>query len=154
MKQVNISDLKLLEILNRVPFFNKFTVDERKTFLASSLSFLCCRAGENIIKEGDSQTDFFIMLSGTASVLVNFAQDEVAVVKAGYFFGEWAFIMNKPHSATIKAQSEVFVLRLNQITLRRFPASVREKIKDQIINGMAMRLSDMNDKFILGQGQN
>jgi CRP/FNR family cyclic AMP-dependent transcriptional regulator len=149
LKRIPIIDLKLLEILNRIPFFNKFTVNEREVFLAGSLTFLHCRANENIIKEGDSSTDFYIMLVGSADVLVNFSQDKVAEVKAGYFLGEGAFIMNRPHSATIKATSEVFVLRLDQSTLRRFPASVREKVKDQIIDGMAVRLADMNEKQII-----
>ena len=37
---------------------------------------------------------------------------------------------------------------LDQNALRRFPAIIREEIKDQIIAGMAMRLSDMNERFL------
>ena len=148
MKTIAISDLKLLEILNRIPFFKQFTVSERKAFFAASLSFLQCRDGENIISEGDENPLFYILLSGIAHVYVNFSQDRVATLKAGYFIGESAFVMNRPHSATVKADGECYVVRMDQQTLRRLPASVREKLKDQIINGMALRLSDMNMRSV------
>jgi CRP-like cAMP-binding protein len=148
MKQIKISDLKLLEFVNRVPFFKDFTVNERKAFFTASLAFLQCAKGENIISEGENQTDFFIMLSGSATVLANNGKDAVATIKAGYFIGEGAFIGSRPHSATIQTDSEAFVVKMDQKTLMRFPASIREKINDQIIKGMAVRLSDMNMRYL------
>jgi len=148
MKKVDVSDLKLLEILNRIPFFKKFSVSERKSFFSQSLSFLKCTANRNIIRQGDKETNFYIILSGTASVMIRDEQQEVATLGPSYFIGEGAFIMNRPRTATVIAKSDVLLVRLDQASLRRFPASVREKIKDQIIEGMAMRLADMNTRLL------
>jgi CRP-like cAMP-binding protein len=148
VKKIDISDLKLLEILNRVPFFKDFTVSERKAFFASSLTFMQCKENRNIIKKGDKETNFYIILSGHASVSLNNNLEEVALLDAGYFIGEGAFVMNRPRTATVLAKTDVLLLCLDQKSLRRFPASIREKIKDQIIEGMAMRLSDMNHRFL------
>lgn len=148
MRQIKISNLKLLEILNRIPFFNQFTLNERETFLTSSLVFLQCRSNEHLIREGDEDTSFYIILAGTARVLVDQGTKQVAVLGPGYFIGEGAFVMNRPRTATIKAQTEVFMVQLDQQSLKRFPASVREKLKDQIINGMALRLADMNEQLV------
>lgn len=148
MKKIDISDLKLLEILNRIPFFKEFTVSERKAFFTSSLSFMQCNENRLIIKKGDKETNFYIILSGHASVSLNVNLEEVALLEAGYFIGEGAFVMNRPRSATVIAKSDVLLLRLDQKSLLRFPASIREKIKDQIIEGMAMRLSDMNHRVL------
>lgn len=149
MKHIQVSDLKLTEILNRIPFFTKFSVEERKAFFTRNLEFLRCRPGELIIKEGEAQNGFFIVLSGRASVYLNNGLDKVAEVQGGYFIGEGAFINNSPHSASIKADIETYVLRLDRESLNRFPASIREKVKDQIIAGMAMRLRDMNIRWLL-----
>jgi CRP/FNR family cyclic AMP-dependent transcriptional regulator len=148
MKQIKISDLKLLEVLNRVPFFQQFTVNERKVFFASNLTFLQCLQDEDIIKQGEDPSGFYFILSGSATVSINFKRDDVATVKAGYFIGEGAFVMNRPHTATVTSNGETFVVRMNHDILRSFPVSVREKLKDQIINGMAMRLSDMNRQLL------
>ena len=148
MKKVDVSDLKLLEILNRIPFFKSFTLNERSAFLTQALSFQKCKAGKKIIKKGDQETNFYIILSGYANVIVNDNQPAVAKLGPGYFIGEGAFIMNRPRTASIVAETDVLVVSLNQESLRRFPASIRERIKDQIIEGMAMRLADMNDKIL------
>ncbi len=148
MKIIDVSDLKLLEILNRIPFFKSFTVSERKAFFANSLTFMKCKASRNIIKKDDKETNFYIILSGNASVSLNNISEEVAQLGPGYFIGEGAFVMNRPRSATVVASTDVLLVRLDQNALRRFPASIREKIKDQIIEGMAMRLSDMNQRLI------
>ena len=148
MKKIDVSELKLLEILNRIPFFRSFSVSERETFFASSLAFLKCEAERNIIKQGDKETNFYIILSGNARVILKNNKDEVALLGPGYFIGEGAFVNNKPRTATVIAKTDVLLVRLDQSSLRRFPVSIREKIKDQIIEGMAMRLSDMNDRFL------
>lgn len=152
MKPIKISDLKLLELLNRIPFFKHFSTNERTAFFASSLTFLQCRKGEDIIREGTNLTDFFILLSGSATVFINHGKDPVAKVSAGYFIGEGAFVMNRPRTATVRTDTETFVIKLDQAALKRFPASIREKLKDQIINGMAMRLTDMNTRSLIGDG--
>lgn len=149
MRKVPVNELKLIEFLNRVPFFNQFSVTERKVFFASNMDFLSCRPGELIIKQDDKDNDFYIVLSGRAGVYVNQGNDKVAEVRGGYFLGEGAFINNRPHSATIRCEVETYLLRLDQKTLLRFPASIREKLKDQIIEGMAMRLADMNVRTVL-----
>ena len=148
MKRIKISDFKLLQLLNRVPFFKLFSPNERAAFFAHSMNFLQCSEGEEIIKEGCEKNDFFIILAGSATVYINDGQDAVAKVEAGYFIGEGAFIASRPRTASVVADIETFVIRMDQTDLMRFPASVREKLKDQIINGMAMRIADMNSKSI------
>ena len=149
MKQIKISELKVTEFLNRIPFFKKFSVEERKAFFTRNLEFIQCRADEVILKEGDPQNGFFIVLSGRASVYLNEGNDKVGEVVGGYFLGEGAFVNNQPHTATIKTDVETYLLRLDKDTLTRFPSSIREKVKDQIIFGMAMRLRDMNLRSLL-----
>ena len=148
MKQIAVSDLKLLEILSRIPFFKKFSTNERAAFFANSLKFYLCKQNKFIINSGDKETNFYILLSGEAGVRVAESHNDIAILKAGYFIGEGAFINSRPRSASIVAKTDVMLVCLDQESLMRFPASVREKIKDQIIEGMALRLADMNIKYL------
>ncbi len=148
MKQIAVSDLKLKEILTRIPFFSLFSANERAAFFAQSLKFYLCKKDKYIINSGDKETNFYIILSGQASVRVKQDQQEVAILSAGYFIGEGAFVNSRPRSASIIAKTDVMLICLDQESLMRFPASIREKIKDQIIEGMALRLADMNLKYI------
>lgn len=148
MKNIEVNDLKLLEILNRIPFFKRFSPGERASFLASAVHFLKCPAGRHIIRKGEHETSFYIILAGEASVFVKKELHPVGVLKPGYFIGEGAFINNNPRSASVIANTPMVLIRLDQESLLRFPSSIREKIKDQIIEGMANRISDMNSKYL------
>lgn len=148
MKQVEIGELKAMEILTRIPFFRQFSANEKAAFFTQSVKFFLCKKNKLIINRGDHETNFYIILSGEANVLVEAEYRTVATLKSGYFIGEGAFINNKPRTATIVAQTDVMLLCLDQDSLMRFPASIREKIKDQIIEGLALRLSDMNTKYL------
>lgn len=148
MKPIEVNDLKLLEILNRVPFFKKFSPSERASFLASAIQFLKCPAGRYIIRKGERETSFYIILAGEASVVAQKDLPPVGVLKPGYFIGEGAFINNNPRSASVVAETPMVLIRLDQESLLRFPSSIREKIKDQIIEGMANRIADMNAKYL------
>lgn len=144
MKQLAIGELKTLEIINRIPFFKDFNVSERKSFISQNIVFLQCWAKQNLIHQGDKETSFYIILSGEAKVVVN--KNVVTKIGPGYFIGEGAFINSHPRTATVTAITDMLVLKLDQPALHQFPAVIREKIKDQIIAGMAMRLHDMNNK--------
>lgn len=69
MKQYQISDSKkVLEILNRVKFFNSFTSQEKKTLAQFYQCVASYGKGDFVIKEGDHDEVFYILLLGEVSV--------------------------------------------------------------------------------------
>jgi CRP-like cAMP-binding protein len=58
-------------------------------------------AGEVVVREGRNEHEFFVILAGTASVLR--ADEEVARLGAGQFFGETALLTGAPRNATVAA---------------------------------------------------
>jgi CRP-like cAMP-binding protein len=72
---------------------------------------------EVVFEQGDKGTVFYVVLEGTASVLINEA--EVAKITAGDFFGERALLKDEPRAATIKATS---VFETMSISREKFEA--------------------------------
>lgn len=84
------------------------------------------QAGEVIIEEGDSGTEFFILADGTAGVFKK-TQDggelyKVAILSGhmGAFFGESALLESDTRTATIRAETDCRCLILEKQDFDRF----------------------------------
>lgn len=146
MAQVeNYSPEKIVAMLNEVPFFAKFSTYEKKRVAGNHASFEHHRSGSQLIREGSTDTSFFILLTGSVSVV---KQGAVIInLGAGEFFGEMAFLTNAPRNTTVVAQDEVLAVRVDQELLKRLSAEIREKIKDQIINKLVERLNRTTERL-------
>ena len=65
-------------------------------------------AGEELLREGGRTGRFYVLIEGAVEVvktgvLINVVSDEGAV------FGEMSVLLNRPHTATVKAKSPVVV---------------------------------------------
>ena len=103
-----------IELLKRAPLFSGCSKSELRA-LASSADELDLRQGTVITREGRPGREFFVLISGTASVTKK--GEKVAELGAGDWFGEIALLTDTPRTATITATSPVDVL---VITDRRF----------------------------------
>jgi ATP-binding cassette subfamily B protein len=94
--------------------------------------------GEVIVREGDDADAFFVLVSGTArAVKTGDRGEEVALntIAAGESFGERGLIQSGPRTATVRASTEVEVLRLDRSVFRALIASnpdVAERLERQI----------------------
>jgi hypothetical protein len=76
---------------------------------------------EVVFEQGDKGTVFYVVLEGTASVLIDIDGDgdetEVAKITAGGYFGERALLKDEPRAATIQAQT---LFKVMSITRAKF----------------------------------
>jgi small-conductance mechanosensitive channel len=72
--------------------------------------------GERLIQEGDQSDSMFIMLRGTAAVLIaqNGTGVRVGVMRKGDCFGEFALLTGEPRSATVRAEHDCEVLEISK----------------------------------------
>jgi CRP/FNR family cyclic AMP-dependent transcriptional regulator len=97
---------------------------------------LIVHAGEILTKEGRIGREFFIILSGTASVTRG--GQVVNTLGAGDYFGELAAIDPGPRNATVTAVTDLDVLIIGP---REFGAmSEIPGFRDALLKGMARRL--------------
>ena len=98
-------------------FLQSFSPDEL-AFILEISSEENYPAGSTIFREGDTNSDLFLLIKGEADVDINVPTEDtevnIHVVPEGSVFGHFSFIDRQPRSATIKAKSDIRVLRISR----------------------------------------
>lgn len=98
------------------PIFDDMSLDEREEVL-SLFEHEHYPAGETILREGLSIQILWIIVSGQCSVIKSTGDGDdrvLAELEQGAVFGEMSFFCPAPHSASVRATTEVEVLRLSR----------------------------------------
>jgi cAMP-dependent protein kinase regulator len=124
----------LIARLPKVPIFSDLDRDAFETFI-QAVEVKLYEQGEAVVVEGDPGDSFFIIASGSAKVVKRGADlraVELAVLPAGAFFGEFAYLSGTPRTATVLAADSLEVLEVSRPVLDRlvgdFP-SVRQALE-------------------------
>ena len=96
-------------------------------------------AGKQVVTQGQSGREFFVLLSGEVSVTVD--GNEVAVLKDGEWFGELAIIDPAPRDATVTTLTPCELLVIDG---RRFLPLLEELpvLANKILVGLARRVRE------------
>ena len=153
----------ILEFIERLPFFQEFSDEEKAKLVNTSGIFEKYKDGETIISEGDSGSALFVVLTGSiritkstlAPVLdghISLQEPEeitIAELKAGSIFGEVSLISNRPRNTNALADSQqVVVMKITQEIIDKFNLVIQKKFQAQLILTLVQRLDDMNTKYI------
>lgn len=138
---------KLFEILGRITLFKELDDKERKLILTMPKAFEVFSAGEAIVREGEQEACFYVLLSGIANVYVN--GQELTTLLPPQFVGEVGFICNEPRIATVVAKEQVMAMRIDSAAFAKLPATIRERVKDKIIAGLVSRVKEGNQSLTL-----
>ena len=108
-----------LKTLHGMPLFAEFTEKELEgtVELLDKVEF---PVGERIVRQDEKGDCMFVLVEGSARVVHRRADKEVelAVLKAGDFFGELALVDSGPRSADVEALTPCTLLRIEQGALR------------------------------------
>jgi CRP/FNR family cyclic AMP-dependent transcriptional regulator len=103
------------------------------------------RAGETIVREGESGDCLYVIQSGEVEVIRerDGAEVQLAVLKESDFFGEGSLFDREKRSATVRALGEVRVLTVDKKTLLR---RIQEDptLAYRIIETMSHRVRDLD----------
>jgi len=75
------------------------------------------KSGDNLVTFGESGDSFYILVSGSADVLIpskNGPEQHLAVIPEGSVFGEMSFFDDQPRSATIRAREDGTAVRIDR----------------------------------------
>ena len=137
------------EFIERLPFFQEFSDDEKAKLVNTFGIF-------EKYKEGESEAALFVVLTGsiriTKSTLAPVQELEevtIAELKAGSIFGEISLISNRPRNSNALADSpQVVVMKITTEIIEKFNLRIQKKFQAQLILTLVQRLDDMNSKFI------
>jgi cAMP-dependent protein kinase regulator len=124
-------------LMKKIPLFRHCTRKELAE-IAAIADELDLNEGANLTTEGRSGREFFVIVEGTADVLMG--GKWVNSVRQGDFLGEISLVTGRPRTATVKATSPIRVL---VITARNFNRLLEQapEIQRKILLALAERLA-------------
>jgi eukaryotic-like serine/threonine-protein kinase len=130
-------------VLRRLKFFHEFSHAEIWEVLRAS-QWQTYSRGEEIVKEGEMDDRFYVILSGTCTVERHGVR--LGAIETGECFGEASYVPGAKRSATIRALEGVAVLKVSSTLLEQVSASCQLRFNRVFLRTMIMRLqaSDMD----------
>ncbi len=126
------------DAIGKVPLFVNLSKRDLKS-LAASMKERTFAAGTLITQAGETGFGFFIIDSGTASVIVGGAA--VRTLGAGDHFGEIALIDQGPRTATVKAETDLHCYGLTSWDFRPF-VQTHPDVAWALLETLAQRVRD------------
>ena len=139
-----ISRTENRDALRRLRFFDDFEDHHIDEFMKAS-SMLSFHAGDVIIKEGDVDNAFYIVVVG--NVNVSKAGKHMMTLNKGDVFGEIAFLTATRRTATVSAHSEVLVLKINANAMDEVSDDVQLRYYRVFCESLIYRLSITSAKL-------
>ncbi len=142
-----------LDVFAKVPLFHGFNESECRQVaeIAQCREFA---PGEVIISQGQSSQELWVLLEGKCDVTILTGEKNgppeavvLAVLKAYSHFGEMSFFHSAPHSASVRAQTHVKLLRImrgDYEELIQEGCRAAYKIAYNTVQGLAERLRAMD----------
>ncbi|MCP4605151.1 MAG: cyclic nucleotide-binding domain-containing protein [Proteobacteria bacterium] len=103
------------------------------------------KAGEVIVKEGDSPTELYEMISGSG--YVSLAGKEVGKISHGEIFGEVSFLTQRPRTATVMASNDCLVRVVDEKNFSKLLATNSHLILT-IAKTLAKRVVETNERLL------
>ncbi len=133
-----------VELLRRIPLFAKVEPPKLK-LLAFASERVTFEAGQELFHQGDVPDAAYIVIDGSAEVILETPNGRVTVAEIGRneLVGDMGVICDMPRTATVRAKSQLVTLKVSKDLLLRmiteFPAMAIE-----IMRVMAHRLEHTN----------
>jgi eukaryotic-like serine/threonine-protein kinase len=126
-------------LLKSVDFFQSFSRKEIEDVIRFG-SFIRYDHQQVILREGDTDTTFFVLLTGSVSVIKN--NRKIADLPRGACFGEMGAFTNTPRTAHVVAREQCIVLKLDLKVLERESGALRLKFYQVFIETLIHRLEE------------
>jgi len=130
--------------LRRLRFFHEFSHAEIWEVMRAS-TWSEYQAGEEIVKEGEMDDRFYILVSGECSVTRNGAV--VGRIDSGECFGETGYVKGARRTATIRAAAPVSVLKVSATLLEQVSAPCQLRFNRMFLATLITRLQSAEAKI-------
>ncbi len=136
-----------VEILRNIPMFAKIEPAKLK-LMAFSSERLSFKPGQDLFKMGDAGDAAYIMIEGTADVIIDAAGGELTVAQLtkNDIVGEIAILCDVPRTATIRAVDEVTALKITTDLFFRMVTDFPD-MGIEIMRSLAQRLENTTAKL-------
>ena len=130
-------------ILRRLNFFHDFSHGEIRELLRAS-SWLEFKADEDIVREGEMDDHFYVIVTGECIVESNGIT--VGAMEAGNCFGESSYVVGTKRTATIKAHGNVTVVSVGATMLEQLSTECQLRFNKVFLSTLIRRLQGVSDE--------
>lgn len=116
--------------------------------LINAAEWLRLRQGEEIVREGQADTSFFVLVAG--EVAVRKSGNEIVRLYPGDCFGEMGLISRRPRTASIIAITDLTVLRLRDSVIDRTSVNCQLRFQRNFLFALIERLEHATDRIANG----
>jgi serine/threonine protein kinase len=124
-------------ILRTLKFFHDFSQSEILEVLRAS-TWQDYEEGEEIVKEGEMDDRFYVIVSGSVGVMRN--GNPVGQLDAGDCFGETSYVRGAKRQATIKALTNVTLMKVSSTLLEQSSAACQLRFNKVFLRSLISRL--------------
>ncbi|MDE0781256.1 MAG: cyclic nucleotide-binding domain-containing protein [Alphaproteobacteria bacterium] len=143
-----------VELLRKIPLFAKLEPSKLK-LLAFTSERITYEADQVLFRQGDIGDAAYIIVEGSAKVLIETDEGEVEVAMLGRndFVGEIAILCDIPRTATVKAASQTVTLQITKDLFFRLVAEFPQ-MSVEIMRVLASRLENTTQDLREALAQN
>jgi CRP-like cAMP-binding protein len=135
------------ELIDQLSFFSGFTQEEKHYLSTLESQIYKYLPSDVIIREGDTDYSFFILLKGVVAVVKNNPKEvTIAKLKAGAVFGEIAYVAKRKRMTSVIADGDCIALRFETKDIDSLKPLIPTKLKDKLIEILVNRLEAMNEQ--------
>jgi serine/threonine protein kinase len=128
-------------ILRTLKFFHDFSQAEILEVLRAS-TWQDYEEGGEIVKEGEMDDRFYVIVSGSAAVMRN--GNVVGELEPGDCFGETSYVRGAKRLATIKALTNVTLMKVSSTLLEQSSAACQLRFNKVFLRSLISRLQSPN----------
>lgn len=140
----SLKTAKKADLLKSVDFFRPFSRKEIEEVVRAG-KFIRYEKGQVIVREGDVDSTFFIILSGRVRVIKNKAK--IADLAKGACFGEMGAFTMTARTAHVVARENCIVLKLDLKFLERENPDLRVKFYQVFVETLIRKLADTTKRL-------
>ncbi len=119
-----------IKLLKTLEFFKSFSDDEY-TELLESCEIKKYDLNDYVVRENQPGYTFYVILKGVAHIILRDVLNvkrEVGKLSAGDCFGEIAILLDKPRSASVRAGTDTYILKMSADSIEKFKKDTQIKI--------------------------
>lgn len=138
-----------LELFDKISFFKLFTQEEKMVVAKFNSHIIKYDNDDYLIKQGDTDRSVYVLLQGKALVTKREKKKTILnTLKPGDIFGEVAFISERPRTTNVISIGNTIALRMDWELFSFLSETIKNKIKDKLIDVLIQRLDIMNKTLI------
>jgi serine/threonine protein kinase len=138
-------DTELVQSLKKFELFSLFSDQEIQELITVG-EFITCRAGDHIIKENETDSNFFVLLEGNVKVVKR--SRVLSDFLPGACFGEIGAFARQKRAAGVLAQEDCKLLQINTLLFKELDPLLQLKMLHIVLRNMASLIISMDSEIM------